>query len=433
MLAVRSKAGKYPPNPQFVRFSDAGPAPAEYKRLQDRQVNGVLEKMQERKKGSLEILKQRAAPYQTAEIPQATVPRPASLPPQEFNIHSDTFHDPDEGNPSSTEATHTESDLPKPASRVRKLASAAVRGGLSAASSVGTGLASAASSASQGLVAATPAIVGAAASANQAATTVGLSAINGAVDTAVAISKRARPVVRKIASSTGQAALSAGQAMASASAPVVQAALDAGGQAALGAGHLALGVGQSALDAGQALAVGAGQALVDYGPSVASAVGHGALAVGQTLGSGFANAAMQAPSFASAAARTAHYMAIHTKMTFDDLMNLIEHAPKAPILDKPKRRRSQSPAMPMLGDQAAPAAATPIRTHQHGLQPLHLASEEEWVKLGKGGLVNQLQLRPGFNEAMGIRHSKENLRKIFKNKTTQQLAQLIMKLDAKAG
>jgi hypothetical protein len=126
-------------------------------------------------------------------------------------------------------------------------------------------------------------------------------------------------------------------------------------------------------------------------------------------------------------------MAIHTKMTFDDLMNLIEHAPKAPILDKPKRRRSQSPAMPMLGDQAAPASATPFRTHQHGLQPLHLASEEEWVKLGKGGLVNQLQLRPGFNEAMGIRHSKENLRKIFKNKTTTQLAQLIMKLDAKAG
>jgi hypothetical protein len=353
--------------------------------------------------------------------------------PQQFEIHSD-FHDVDEGNPSSSEMTHTESDLPKPASRVRKLASAAVRGGLSAASSLGTGLASAASSVSQGLVDATPAVVGAAVSANQAATTVGLSAINGAVDTAVAISKRARPVVRKIASSTGQAALSAGQAMASASAPVVQAALDAGGQVALGAGHLALGVGQSALDAGQALAMGAGQALVDYGPSVASAVGNGALTVGQTLGSGALNVAMQAPSFANAAARTAHYMAIHTKMTFDDLMNLIEHAPKAPILDKPKRRRSQSPAMPMLGDQAAaPAAATPFRTHQHGLQPLHLATEEEWVKLGKGGLVNQLQLRPGFNEAMGIRHSKENLRKIFKNKTTPQLAQLIMKLDAKAG
>ena len=230
MLAVRSKAGKYPLNPQFPRFSAAGPAPAEYKRLQDRQVNGMLEKMQERKKGSSEILKQRAAPYQTAEIPQATVPRPASLPPQEFNIHSDTFHDVDEGNPSSTEATHTESDLPKPASRVRKLASAAVRGGLSAASSLGTGLASAASSVSQGLVDATPAVVGAAVSANQAATTVGLSAINGAVDTAVAISKRARPVVRKIASSTGQAALSAGQAMASASAPVFKPPLMRGGR-----------------------------------------------------------------------------------------------------------------------------------------------------------------------------------------------------------
>ena len=94
MLAVRSKAGKYPPNPQFVRFSDAGPAPSEYKRLQDRQ---VLEKMQERKKGSLEILKQRAAPYQAAEVPQAVVPRPASLP-QQFDIHSD-YHDVDEGNP----------------------------------------------------------------------------------------------------------------------------------------------------------------------------------------------------------------------------------------------------------------------------------------------------------------------------------------------
>ncbi len=423
MLAVRSKAGKYPPNPQFVRFSDAGPAPAEYKRLQDHQVNG-LEKMQERKKGSLEILKQRAAPYQAAEIPQV-VARPASLPPQQFDIHSD-FHDVDERNPSSSEMTHTESDLPKPASRVRKLASAAVRGGLSAASSVGNGLASAASSASQGLVAATPAIMGAAASANQAATTVGLSAINGAVDSAVAISKRARPVVRRIASSTGQAAitvgqaaLGAGQVMASASAPVVQAALDAG----------------------QSLAVGAGQALVDYGPSVASAVGNGTLAVGQALaqgasaaGSGALNVAMQAPSFASHAAKTAHYMAKHTAMTFEDLMNLIEHAPNAPILDKPKRRRSQSPGVPMLGDQAAaPAVGTPFRTHQHGVEPLHFATEEEWVKMGKGGLVNQLQLRPGFNEAMGIRHSKENLRKIFKNKTTQQLAQLIMKLDAKGA
>ena len=34
---------------------------------------------------------------------------------------------------------------------------------------------------------------------------------------------------------------------------------------------------------------------------------------------------------------------------------------------------------------------------------------------------------------MGIRHNQQNLRKIFKGKTTQQLAQLIMKLDAKAA
>jgi hypothetical protein len=294
-----------------------------------------------------------------------------------------------------------------------------------------------ASSASQGLVDATPGIVAAGASVNRAATAAGLLAINGAVDTAVAVSRRTRPVARRIARSTGQAALTAGQAALGAGQAMGQAALGAGGQVALGAGHLALGVGQSALGAGQA----AGQALVDYGPSVASAVGNSALTVGQTLaqgasaaGSGALHVAMQAPSFASHAAKTTFYLAKHTAMTFDDLMTLIEHAPKAPILDNPKRRRSQSPAVPALGDQAAASAAeTPFRTHQHGVEPLHFATEEEWVKMGKGGLVNQLQLRPDFHAAMGIRHNQQNLRKIFKDKSTQQLAQLIMKLDAKAA
>jgi hypothetical protein len=64
---------------------------------------------------------------------------------------------------------------------------------------------------------------------------------------------------------------------------------------------------------------------------------------------------------------------------------------------------------------------------------LHFATAEEWASKPKGALVDQLYKRKGFAEALGIRHSKRNLAAIFKGKTNAQLAQLIMKLDAKAG
>ena len=425
---ARYKEGKYPPNSHFPRFSSAGPTPAVFKQLQATQSNAALEEMREKKKASLEILKQRAAPYQTVETPQV-VQRPASLP-QQFDIHSD-YHDADEGNPSSSDMTHTESDLPKPTSRVRKLASAAVRGGLSAASSVGNGLASAASSASQGLATAAPAILGAAVSANQAATTVGLSAINHAVDAAVAVAPVARRIARKTGKATGaigQAALDATQAMATGAG---QALADYGPPVASAIGHSA-----------HAVASAAGQALVDYGPPVANAIGQGAHAVASATGQaltqgaqvaalGAVHAALQAPAFATATARTAYFLGKHMGMSFEELLHLVEQAPRAPMLENPKRRRSSSPAGLMLGDAAVPETAAPRTTPAHDTELLHFATEEEWASKPKALLVDQLYKRPGFAEALGIRHSRGNLAKIFRGKTNGQLAQLILKLDAK--
>ena len=140
MLGVtRYRPGRYPPSSQFPKFSDAGPAPAEYKRLQDRQASGMLEKMQERKKGSLEILKQRAAPYQAAQAPTAMVPRPAALEQFDITTLSD-FDSANDGrvsgqmteNPTETEGERLDT---VPEGRVRRLASAAVRTARSAASS----------------------------------------------------------------------------------------------------------------------------------------------------------------------------------------------------------------------------------------------------------------------------------------------------------
>ena len=81
---ARYKEGKYPPNSHFPRFSSAGPTPAVFKQLQDKQAHTADELRG--KKASTEILKQRAAAFQGP--PATTAAQPASLPEQ-FTIHSD--------------------------------------------------------------------------------------------------------------------------------------------------------------------------------------------------------------------------------------------------------------------------------------------------------------------------------------------------------
>jgi hypothetical protein len=165
------------------------------------------------------------------------------------------------------------------------------------------------------------------------------------------------------------------------------------------------------------MASGASQAVADYGPSVASAIGAGAhvmaSAAGQALSHG-AHMAMQAPTFASHAARTAHYVAVHAGMTFEDLMHLVEHAPRAPMIENPKKRRSSTPERPMLKDAEAPEGAPSRAGPAHDTELLHFATAEEWASKPKGALVDQLYKRKGFAEALGIRHSKRNLATIFK-------------------
>ena len=146
-----------------------------------------------------------------------------------------------------------------------------------------------------------------------------------------------------------------------------------------------------------------------------------------------ANVAMQAPAFATRAAKTAHYFAVHAGMTFEDLMHLVEQAPKAPMLENPKRRRSSTPDKYMLKDAAAPEAASQRVMPAHDTELLRFPTVEEWAKKPKGTLVDQLYKRDGFAEALGIKHSKSNLGKIFRTKTNAQLAQLIIALDAKSG
>jgi hypothetical protein len=259
---------------------------------------------------------------------------------------------------------------------------------------------------------------------------VGLSAVNHAVDAAVAMS----PVVRRIARGTRKAT----------------------GAIAAGAGHAALTAGQAALGATQAVAVGAGQALVDYGPSAASAIGHGAHAVASAAGqaladygppvasaigqglaqgahavaSGAVHTALQAPAFASATAKKAYFLGKHMGMSFDELLHLVEQAPRAPMLENP-RKRSASPAGLMLGDAAAPETAAPRTTPAHNTELLHFSTEGEWAAMPLGTLVDQLYKRPGFAEALGIKHNKQNVAKILKRHSRAQLAQLILKLDAK--
>ena len=85
----------------------------------------------------------------------------------------------------------------------------------------------------------------------------------------------------------------------------------------------------------------------------------------------------------------------------------------------------------MLGDAEAPEAAAPSMRPAHDTALLSGLTEDAWAKMPYGTLVDQLYKRPGFQQALGIRHSKDNLAKILRRHTRQNLAQLIMRLDAK--
>ena len=85
----------------------------------------------------------------------------------------------------------------------------------------------------------------------------------------------------------------------------------------------------------------------------------------------------------------------------------------------------------MLGDAAAPETAPPRTTPAHNTELLRFPTEEEWAAKPIGTLVDQLYKRPGFTEALGIKHTKGNLGQILRRHSRAQLAQLIMKLDAK--
>ena len=84
----------------------------------------------------------------------------------------------------------------------------------------------------------------------------------------------------------------------------------------------------------------------------------------------------------------------------------------------------------MLGDAAAPETTPSRITPSHGMALLSGLTEDDWAKKTFGTLVDQLYKRPAFREALGIRHSKDNLGKILRRHTRANLAQLIMMLDA---
>ncbi len=146
MLAVsRYHPQTYPP-PGFPTFSRASGGTPTFKRLQDAKANSVLQGMIDRKKGSTDILQQRAAPFQSAQS-ASTLATPSPAPsqlatPEHFQI----YHDPDSGHESDDEATHSESE-PSPglnllhatATRVSAASSALASGASAAGSALDSG------------------------------------------------------------------------------------------------------------------------------------------------------------------------------------------------------------------------------------------------------------------------------------------------------
>ena len=209
----------------------------------------------------------------------------------------------------------------------------------------------------------------------------------------------------------------------------------------MGAGKsLAVGMGQAALEhgpgvasalgnGGLALASAAGQTAMDYGSSAASGLGNGAL----SAASGIANVASHVPEFTR---QVRNLLAPHMNLSFDDLMNMaanIPSIPSVPAISSGPAPRSQSPGRPMLKDAQFPASAPARANPRHGTEFERRKNAEEWAQEPFGKLVDQIYKRPNFTAMMGVRYQKGALGKLFKGKTREQLAELLIALDAKAG
>ena len=127
MLGVtRYKAQAYPP-PGFPRFSGASAETPAFKRLQEK-TNPMLQGMLDRKKGSNEILQQRAAAFQSASTPAALIAAPTPAAPTPVALaaptptaltapaveHFQLFEDAESGHDASDEApTQSEEEQSK--------------------------------------------------------------------------------------------------------------------------------------------------------------------------------------------------------------------------------------------------------------------------------------------------------------------------------
>ena len=442
MLGVtRYKPQAYPP-PGFPRFSGASADTPAFKRLQDK-ANPMLQGMLDRKKGSNDILQQRAAAFPSASTPAVSAPmqaHPALSITSSHNIYTDAE--------SGSDPTETEGEtqaLPTPPRR-----------DLMRITATGMSLASGALASGQQVVsAAAQSGINYATAKSQQALSAG---VNYGVRMARSSASLAPPLYHGAVGAGGRVMRGAqgygGSIMNAAIEHGVPAARMIGG----GLGHTTLaiggGVGSATLAIGSGvggatLAVGSGvgsvlssltDAAVEHGPPVGRMVLNG-------VGHGLNVAAEHGPPLAKAAIGGLAYQG---SKAFQALYNAIKRLPPLPALEmseyqggdslassyQPIRnlKRSNSPGRSSASASASASASVPTSAPSHRAHEgpdtvtFNTVDEREKYSTGRALLGEQLKLRPNFRT---VTPGKQATAKWIRSLTPRDMIQLLLTLDGK--